>query len=88
MVPSKPALIGQKIPTSYFGSLRDGYLEICLNVTKGGNMANSICNAVASKCTSITVDLAFLVEGKDEESLPEHIFAAIRLHHVSLKSMK
>ena len=87
MVGNQPAIIGQKLPTTYYGSIDDGYLEVCLDVTSGGAMANSICNAVASKASIVTVDLAFVLEGKDEKELPEHLLSVIRLHHVKLKKI-
>jgi len=85
IVGSTPAMIGQKIPTSYHGSLDEGYLEICMNVTKGGKMANSICSAVASKASIITIDLAFLLQGSKDDELPEQLLSVFRLHHVRLK---
>lgn len=85
LVGNQPGMIGQKIPTKYYGSIEDGYLEICMDVTKGGKMANSICSAVASKATAVSIDLAFLLQGVTSEELPEQILSVIRLHHVSLK---
>ena len=87
MVGTNPAMIGQKIPTSYFGSPAEGYLEICMNVTKGGTMANGICSAVASKASAVSIDLAFLLQGTDEEELPEQLLSVVRLHHVRLKKV-
>jgi len=88
LVGTQPALIGQKIPTSYYGSVEEGYIEVCMDVTKGGKMANSICSAVASKANSVTIDLAFLLQGSEGDELPEQLLSVIRLHHVSLKKKK
>ncbi len=85
MVGTQPAMIGQKIPTSYHGSLEEGYLEICMNVTKGGKMANGICSAVASKASNVSIDLAFLLQGSNDRELPEQLLSVVRLHHVRLK---
>jgi hypothetical protein len=85
LVGTNPAMIGQKIPTTYYGSVEDGYIEVCLNVTKGGKVANSICSAVAGKASSISIDLSFLLQGDNENELPEQILSVIRLHHVKLK---
>ena len=85
LIGNQPAMIGQKIPTKYYGSIEDGYLEVCMDVTKGGKMANSICSAVASKATAVSIDLAFLLQGVSSEELPEQLLSVIRLHHVSLK---
>ncbi len=81
-------MIGQKIPTQYFGSIEEGYLEICMDVTKGGKMANSICSAVASKASAVSIDLAFLLQGSTHKELPEQLLTTLRLHHVSLKKEK
>ena len=88
LVGSQPAMIGQKIPTKYFGSVEEGYLEICMDVTKGGKMANSICSAVASKANAVSIDLAFLLQGSTSKELPEQLLTALRIHHVSLKKEK
>jgi len=85
VVGSQPALIGSKIPTSYYGSSKDGYLEICFDVAGGGKVANSICSAVATKANIVSIDLVFLLEGQKDEECPEQILSALRLHHVQLK---
>lgn len=86
MVGSAPALIAQKLPTTYYGSMEENYLEISLDVTAGPAIANTIATTVAGKSDAVTVDLAFLIEGLvDEEELPEQILALYRLHHVNMK---
>lgn len=83
---NKPAIIGQKVSVSTFGSIDQNYLEICLDICKGSKLAHSITNAVCGHANQVTVDLAFTVEGSTAEgTLPERILTAIRLHHVSLK---
>ena len=86
LVGNQPAMIGQKIPTNYYGSVEDGYLELCMDVTRGGKMANSICSAVASKASIVSIDLAFLLQGTKSEELPEQLLSVVRLHHVCLKN--
>lgn len=86
MVGSAPALIAQKLPTTYYGSIQENYLEISLDVTAGPAIANTIATTVAGKSDAVTVDLAFLIEGLvDDEELPEQILALYRLHHVNMK---
>jgi hypothetical protein len=84
LVGSAPCLIGQKLPTSYYGCLEERYLEICLDITQGSAVVNSICSSVASKSTMVTVDLAFLLEGTEERTLPEQLLTTVRLHHISI----
>jgi len=85
MVGSKPAIIGKKIPTTYYGSEGDNYLEVCLNVAGGGAAANSIANACIGAADSLTVDLGFLIEGKNYEELPEQLLNVLRVHHIPAK---
>ena len=86
MVGSKPAIIGKKIPTTYFGSEGDNYLEVCLNVAGGGAAANSIANACIGAADSLTVDLGFLIEGrKNYEELPEQLLNVLRVHRIPIK---
>jgi hypothetical protein len=85
MIGNKPAIIGEKLPVSYHGSVDENYLEIVLDVTQGTAMANSICNACKGASDALSVDLAFVIEGRSEEALPEQILAAFRLHHISMK---
>lgn len=63
MVGNSPAVIGHKVPITYYGSARENYLEIKMDITKGGSMANSITNTCGGKADLITVDLGFLIEG-------------------------
>jgi len=84
MVNEKPCLIAQKLPVSHYGSVDDGYLEICMNVTSGGKVVNSICSSCASKAGSLTIDLAFLLQGSNEKELPEQLLTVMRQHHVLL----
>lgn len=83
---NKPAIIGQKVAVSVFGSAEENYLEICLDICKGSKLAHSITNAVCGHANQVTVDLAFTVEGNAAEgTLPERILTGIRLHHMALK---
>jgi len=85
-VGGNPALIGQKLPTSYHRSVEGNYLEVCLDVTRGPQIGNTIATTVAGKSDLVTVDLAFLLEGLGEDELPEQVLAAYRLHHLDLKT--
>jgi len=86
MVGTAPALIAQKLPVSYYGSVEENYFEISLDVTAGPQIANTIATTVASKSDVVTVDLAFLIEGLvDEKELPEQLLTVYRLHHVNMK---
>jgi len=86
MVGSNPALIGTKLPICYHGSLSENYLEITLDVTKGPAFGNSVANTVVGKAGMVTVDLGFVIEGREENGhLPEQMLGMIRLHHLDMK---
>ena len=86
MIGTKPAIIGEKVPVTFFGSLEENYLEICIDVARGSQMANSICNACKGAADAISVGLAFVVEGQKGEDLPEQVLSVFRLHHVSMNN--
>jgi len=87
MVGATPALIGTKLPVTYNGSIKENYLEIKLDVTKGPAFGNSVANTVVGKSDVVTVDLGFVIEGSEEEgTLPEQILGLFRLHHLNMKA--
>lgn len=86
MVGSNPALIGQKLPVSYRGSIEENYLEVSLDVTQGPALGNTIANTVVGKADVVTVDLGFLIEGQEKDgTLPEQMLGMVRLHHLNMK---
>mmetsp|Transcript_11801 Transcript_11801/g.25146 ORF Transcript_11801/g.25146 Transcript_11801/m.25146 type:complete len:807 (+) Transcript_11801:56-2476(+) len=86
MVGSTPALIGTKLPVSYRGSIRENFLEINLDVTKGPSFGNSVAMTVVGKADVVTVDLGFVIEGQGEDGhLPEQMLGLVRLHHLDMK---
>eukprot|EP00986_Skeletonema_menzelii_P015676 scaffold12351_cov141-Skeletonema_menzelii.AAC.9 len=86
MVGSTPAIIGQKLPVSYSGSIEENYLEVSLDVTQGPALGNTIANTVAGKADVVTVDLGFVLEGHDADgTLPEQMLGLVRLHHFNMK---
>lgn len=84
VVGSTPAIIGNKLPVTYRGSAGEGYLEVCMDVTAGPSIGNTIANTVVGRADAVTVDLAFVVEAEGE-MLPERVCGAVRLHHLSMK---
>lgn len=86
MVGSTPAIIGQKLPVSYSGSVEENYLEVSLDVTQGPALGNTIANTVVGKADVVTVDLGFVLEGQEAEgTLPEQMLGLVRLHHFNMK---
>mmetsp|Transcript_27505 Transcript_27505/g.50074 ORF Transcript_27505/g.50074 Transcript_27505/m.50074 type:complete len:272 (+) Transcript_27505:919-1734(+) len=86
MVGSTPAIVGTKLPVSYSGSVRENYLKIDLDVTKGPAFGNTVANTVVGKADAVTVDLGFVIEGREEDGhLPERMLGLVRLHHLNMK---
>ena len=86
MVGSTPAIIGTKLPVSYRGSIKENFLEISMDVTKGPAFGNTVANTVVGKADMVTVDLGFVIEGQEVDgTLPEQMLSLVRLHHLEMK---
>ena len=79
---SKPALIGNKLKNSYYRA--DGYFELDINIGTN-SMVTTLTQLATSYAKLLTVDLAFLIEGKLVETLPEFIFGIVRAMHIDFK---
>ncbi|GMH56196.1 hypothetical protein TrLO_g5426 [Triparma laevis f. longispina] len=84
LVGGKPAIIGHKVPVTFHGNKRLNFLEVEIDVSGGGTFANSIAHSVMGKSEDVTVDLAFVIEGQNEEELPEKLLAVVRLHELRM----
>jgi len=80
-VASKPALIGTKMTNSYYREKR--YFELDVNVGTS-SLVTTLTQLAASYARLLTVDLAFLLEGKVVETLPELILGMVRCTHSDL----
>lgn len=84
-VGATPALLGTKLPVAYRGSVRENFLEITLDVTRGPAFGHGIANTVVARADAVTVDLGFVIEGREEGHLPEQLLGLMRLHHLDMK---
>ena len=75
-----PALMGKKIVQTYHKG--PGYFEVDVDVGSS-SVAGGILGVVKGYVTSLTIDLAFLLEGQADTELPEAILGAIRFENVS-----
>ena len=85
-VGSTPAIMGNKIKQTYFQSER--YFELMIDTGSSAVAAGviRICNGYAR---TLVVDLAFLFEGYNEETLPERILGTVTLKNVEFgKNMR
>nr|DAD27336.1 TPA_asm: hypothetical protein HUJ06_028804 [Nelumbo nucifera] len=82
-VGTKACLLGKAVTCRYLR--QDNFLEIDVDVGSS-SVARSIIGLVLGYVTSIVVDLAILVEAKEESELPEFILGTVRLNRVRLDS--
>ena len=85
VVGGKPAIIGNKIPTTYTYEPADEstgkseYLELDIDIVSSST-ARSILSVCRSYTQTLTIDLGFVVQGNSSDELPEQILTGVRLH--------
>eukprot|EP00924_Labyrinthula_sp_SR-Ha-C_P014919 augustus_masked-scaffold_9-processed-gene-2.10-mRNA-1 protein AED:0.40 eAED:0.42 QI:0/-1/0/1/-1/1/1/0/589 len=86
--PCKPALLGKKLTQRYFKSHPSDaveYLEVCVDVGSSV-VAWKVTQLCVGYAKLVTVDLSLLVEGREEEELPEEIIGSVRIRHLNMKA--
>ncbi|KAG9456242.1 hypothetical protein H6P81_000750 [Aristolochia fimbriata] len=78
-VGTKACLLGKAVTCRYLR--QDNFLEIDVDIGSS-SVARSIISLVLGYVTSLTVDLAILIEAKEENELPEYILGTVRLNRV------
>ncbi|KAE9601752.1 putative protein ENHANCED DISEASE RESISTANCE 2 [Lupinus albus] len=82
-VGTKACLLGKAVTCKYFR--QDNFLEIDVDIGSS-SVARGIIGLVLGYVTSLVVDLAILIEAKEEAELPEYILGTVRLNHVKIES--
>ncbi|XP_074364798.1 protein ENHANCED DISEASE RESISTANCE 2-like isoform X2 [Apium graveolens] len=82
-VGTKACLLGKAVTCIYLR--QDNFLEIDVDIGSS-SVARSVIGLVLGYVTSLIVDLAILIEGQEEEELPEYILGTVRLSHVTPES--
>ncbi|XP_076896736.1 protein ENHANCED DISEASE RESISTANCE 2-like [Bidens hawaiensis] len=82
-VGTKACLLGKAVTCNYLR--QDNFLEIDVDIGSS-SVARSVIGIVLGYVTSIVVDLAILIEGKEPEELPEYILGTVRLNRVRPES--
>ncbi|CDY41767.1 BnaA08g07220D [Brassica napus] len=70
-------------------SIKIKMTKIALNIDVdigSSAVARSVIGLVLGYVTSLIVDLAILIEGKEETELPEYILGTVRLNRIELDS--
>lgn len=73
-------IIGKAVSCKYF--VTEKYIEVDLDIGSSV-VANAIVHLAFGYITSLTVDLAFLIESQHEEELPERILGAVRFSELN-----
>ncbi|MED6121883.1 hypothetical protein PIB30_034307 [Stylosanthes scabra] len=82
-VGTKACLLGKAVTCKYHR--QDNFLEIDLDIGSS-SVARRVIGLVMGYVTSLVVDLAILIEAKEDEELPEYILGAVRLNRLSIES--
>lgn len=78
-VGSTPAIMGTKLQQLYVRS--DRYMEVILNCGSS-SVATGVIRLSLGYAKTLVVDMGFLLEGDEEDYLPERIFGCARMKHV------
>ncbi|WJX95974.1 hypothetical protein P8452_77233 [Trifolium repens] len=82
-VGTKACLLGKAVTCKYFR--QDNFLEIDVDIGSS-SVARGVIGLVLGYVTSLVVDLAILIEAKEEAELPEYILGTVRLNRLKLES--
>ncbi|GMH30666.1 hypothetical protein Nepgr_032509 [Nepenthes gracilis] len=82
-VGTKACLLGKAVTCRYLR--QDNFLEIDVDIASS-SVARSVVGLVLGYVTSLVVDLAILVEAKEEAELPEYLLGVVRLNCIKLDS--
>ena len=81
-VGSKPSILGSKLKHYYNRS--DRFLELIVDIGSE-KVANRIVKLALGYAKTLVVDMMFLLEGQQEETLPERILGGVRLSELDFK---
>lgn len=84
-VGTKACLLGKAVTCRYLR--QENFLEIDVDIGSS-SVARSIINLVLGHITNLVVDMAILIEGRDEAELPEYLLGTTRVSRVELKFAK
>jgi hypothetical protein len=85
---SSPALLGQAIPLQYYFTQnqknKKGVYEVDVIIT-ASRIAKGILSVVKGHTKHLTIALGFIIEGTNEEELPESVLASCQIHSLHLE---
>ena len=81
-----PILVGRHLKTTSYKAnpTPKGFISkiIDINIAKSGKIASAAARLCSSYKKLLTIELAFLIEGRDHETLPEEVIGALRFTKV------
>ncbi|KAL3800848.1 hypothetical protein HJC23_001685 [Cyclotella cryptica] len=86
MVAGKPAIIGKRLPVAYKYHPADKSrgiaecFEADLDISASDPVGKKVVKLCRSYMTSVTVDIGVVIEGAEDDELPEQMLGCIRLH--------
>jgi len=84
-VGTTPAILCSKLDSQHYTG--ENYCEIDIDVCSSV-VAGKIMNMCKGAAKDLAIDMAFVMEGKKEEELPERLLGAIRIHHCDLPGVE
>lgn len=85
-VGTKPAILGSKLAMEYYGD-GETYFEVLIDVGSS-SIAGAVLGVLKGAAKSLSIDMAFTLEGKEEDHLPERILGCIRCIHPDIPNAK
>jgi len=78
-VGTKPLIVGRALKVTYHSSPK--FMEIDIDIGSS-TVANNIVRFVLGYVRTLVVDMCFLIEGKDDDELPERLIGTSRIAHL------
>lgn len=78
---NKPAILGNKIDTTYHFSVARNYFECDVDIGSS-KVGSGIFKIVKGYAKGLTVDMSFLLEGQEAAELPEILIGGIRMYQI------
>ena len=82
-VGTKPSLLGTKLTHTYIRDTDHRYLEVLVDIGSDP-VAHRIVQLALGYAKHLTVDMAFVLEAKCDEELPERVLGAVRVQQVDI----
>lgn len=81
-VGSKPAILGTRLKQHYIRTGR--YFEVVVDISSS-TVAQRVVKLAQGYAKGLVVDMMFLLEGVDEDTLPERILGGVRISNIDFK---